>query len=165
MEVKHDLPRFSNNPFDLKSWRLQAGGLVKNPRSFAYDDLLALPKISLTDDFCCMEGWLVKDICWEGVRLASVLSLLEPQPQARVVLLASDEFSVVLPLERALEDTTILALRKGGLVLDDFNGGPVRLVLRNQQCYESVKGLNRISLLDTGTEGTAERIALARLRR
>ncbi len=165
MELKDDLPKFSCKPFDLKSWRLQVGGLANKVQSLAYEDLLALPGISLTDDFCCLEGWVVKDILWEGVRLSSVLNLAAPMPEARFVLLASEEFSVVLPIERALEETTILAMRKGGTALDEFHGGPVRLVLRNQQCYESVKGLTRISLLDTSEEGTAERIALSRIRR
>jgi len=141
------------------------GGLANEARSLSYDDLLALPKVSLTDDFYCLEGWRVKDILWEGVKLSSVLDLAEPKVLARFVLLASDEFSVVLPIERALEETTILALRKGGIALDEFHGGPVRLVLRNQQCYESVKGLSRISVLDTNEEGTAERIALSRIRK
>ncbi len=165
MELKDDLPKFSRQPFNLKSWRLQVGGLVNKVQSLAYEDLLALPRISLTDDFCCLEGWRVKDILWEGVRLSSVLKLLEPMREARFVLLASGEFSVVLPMERALEETTILALRKGGTALDEFHGGPVRLVLRNQQCYESVKGLTRISLLNTGEEGTAVQIALSRIRK
>ena len=165
METRQDLPKFSPKPFDLKSWRLQVDSLVNRPQFLKYDDLLALPKISLTDDFYCLEGWTVRDILWEGTRLSSVLNLLAPKPEARFVLLASNEFSVVLQLERALEESTILALRKGGIMLDEFNGGPVRLILRNQQCYESVKGLTRISLLDTSEEGTAERIALSRIRR
>src|SRR5512145_1173355 len=99
MELKPDLPQFSKRPFDPKSWRLQVGGFVRKAESLAYDDLLALPKVSLTDDFSCLEGWVVKDILWEGVKLSAVLDLLQPKPEARFVLLASDEFSVVLPLE------------------------------------------------------------------
>jgi DMSO/TMAO reductase YedYZ molybdopterin-dependent catalytic subunit len=164
MELKHDLPKFSPKPFNLQSWRLRCGGLTHKPQDLAYGDLLGLPKVSLTDDFSCLEGWRVENIRWEGVRLSSVIEILDPMPEARFVLLASDEFSVVLPLARALENTTILALRKDGFALDEFHGGPARLVLRDQQCYESVKGLNRISLLETQEAGTAARIALGRIR-
>ena len=165
MEIKPDLPKFSKRDFDLKTWRLQVGGQVQQPQNLQYQDLLALPKVSLTDDFTCLEGWVVKDVVWEGVKLSDVLGLLGLKAEARFVLLASDDFSVVLPLERALEETTILALRKGGVPLDEYHGGPVRLVLRGQECYESVKGLNKIEILEAGEEGTAERIALSRIRK
>jgi len=163
MEIKQDLPKFSKRDFDLKTWRLQASGLVKEPRSLRYDDLLALPKVSLADDFTCLEGWVVKDVVWEGVKLSDVLGLLGLKPEGRFIRLAGDDFSVVLPLERALEETTILALRKGGVLLDEYHGGPVRLVLRGHECYESVKGLNKLRVLEASEEGTAARIALSRI--
>lgn len=163
MEIKQDLPKFSRRDFDLRAWKLQAGGLIREPLHLEYTDLLALPKIGLTDDFTCLEGWVVKGVVWEGVKLADVLGLLGLKPAARFIRLASDDFSVVLPLARATEATTILALRKDGVSLDEYHGGPVRLVLRGQECYESVKGLNQIEVLEVSEEGAAARIALARI--
>jgi len=163
MEIKQELPNFSKQDFDLNSWRLQTDGLIREPLALEYDDLLALPKVSLTDDFTCLEGWMVKEIAWEGVRLSDVLELLGLSPQAQFVRLASDGFSVVLPLARALEATTILALRQDGVALDEYHGGPARLVLRGQECFESVKGLNQIRVLEMSEEGTAAYIALGRI--
>ena len=163
MEVKPDLPKFSKKDFDLKKWRLEVSGLVDHPRSLEHRDLLGMPKVSLTDDFQCLEGWVVKDILWEGVKLSAVLGLVGINPEARFVRLASDDFTVVLPRDRAFEDTTILALRKGGAALDEYHGGPVRLILRGQECYESVKSVNKIDVLKVIEEGTAARIALSRL--
>jgi len=163
MEIKQDLPRFSKQAFDLDAWKLHTGGLVREPKDLGYNDLLALPRVSLTDDFTCLEGWKVKDIVWEGVRLSDVLDLLELKPEAQFIRLASDNFSIVLPLARAMEATTILALRKGGVALDEYHGGPARLVLYGQECYESVKGLNKIEALEMNEEGTAAGIALGRI--
>lgn len=165
MEIKPDLPEFSKRDFDLKEWRLDVGGLAEQPRRLAYADLLALPKVSLTDDFRCLEGWVVKDVAWEGVKLSAVLALVAPKAEARYVLAAAGDFSVALPLARALEETTILALRKDGALLDAYHGGPARLVLRGQECYESVKSLDRLRLLAEAEEGAAARIALGRLAR
>ena len=165
MEIKEELPEFTRRDFDLAQWRLAVDGLVSEPRGLSYADLLALPKVAVTDDFRCVEGWVVKDVAWEGVKLAAVLGLLGLEPEARHVLLASGDFSVVLPLARAIEDTTILALRKDGAPLGPLHGGPARLVLRGQECYESVKALDRIRVLATPEEGTAARIALARIRK
>ncbi len=163
MEIKQDLPKFSKQAFDLTTWKLHVSGLVNDPRDLNYDDLLSLPRVSLTDDFFCLEGWKVEDILWEGVKLGDVLALLDLKPEAQYLRLASDGFSIVIPLARAVETTTILALRKGGIPLDEYHGGPVRLVLLGQECYESVKGLNIIEVLEKPEEGTAAGIALGRI--
>jgi DMSO/TMAO reductase YedYZ molybdopterin-dependent catalytic subunit len=163
MEIKEDLPKFSKQAFDLNTWKLCSSGFVREPKDLGYNDLLALLKVSLTDDFTCLEGWQVKGVVWEGVKLSNVLVLLGLKPETRFIRLASGDFSVVLTLERAMEATTILALRKGGVPLDEYHGGPVRLVLHVQECYESVKGLNKIDALESAEEGTAARIALGRI--
>ncbi len=165
MEIKRDLPKFSKREFDLGTWKLQVSGLVNNLRDLRYDDLLKLPRVSITDDFSCLEGWVVKDISWEGVKLSSVLQLLAMKPEARFVVLAAGQFSICRPLQRAMEETTILALRQGGIPLDEYHGGPVRLVLRDQQCFQSIKGLDQIILSDTEQKGTAADIALSRIGR
>jgi DMSO/TMAO reductase YedYZ molybdopterin-dependent catalytic subunit len=163
METRQDLPKYSIQDFDLKTWRLKICGLFHSPRDLKYDDLLELPGVSLTDDFTCLEGWKVEGVAWEGVKLSEVLSILGALPETRFLRLASGNYSLVLPLERAKQPTTLLALRKDGAPLDAFHGGPVRLVLHGQECYESVKGLDKIEALAESEESTAADIALGRI--
>ena len=163
MQVRQDLPRFVEKAFDLSRWRLQVEGLVRRPLSLRYEDIGRLPKVSLTDDFRCLEGWIVRDVVWEGVRVSSVFKLTELAPEATSVMFSSNDYSSVVSISKALEDSTILALGMMGKILDSYNGGPARLVFHEQECYESVKSVEKIQVLASHVEGTAKGIALSRL--
>jgi DMSO/TMAO reductase YedYZ molybdopterin-dependent catalytic subunit len=163
MQIREDLPKFNSKPIDLSSWRLRVDGLVRQRLNLTFDDLGGLPKVSLTEDFRCLEGWIVRDITWQGVRVSSILKLSELKPEAKGIMFSSGDYSTVLQTGKALEDTTILASAKSGKILDDYHGGPVRLVFQGHECYESVKSVDRIMALESYEEGTARNIALARL--
>ena len=66
--------------FDPKAWRLEIGGLVAKPRSFTYDELLALPRVDQVSTFHCVTGWTVHNVHWSGVRFKHLLDLVEPLP-------------------------------------------------------------------------------------
>jgi len=163
MQIREELPKFERKSIDLKRWRLRIEGLVEQPLSLTYDYITTLPKISLAEDFRCLEGWVVKGIVWEGVKVSCVLELAKLKPEATCLLFSSDGFSAALSVGKAFDNSTVLALGKGGKILDDYHGGPVRLVFHGQECYESVKSLDRIQALSGEVEGTAKRIALSRL--
>ncbi len=77
--------------FDPKTWRLEIGGLVKKPRSFTYDELLALPRAHQVNDFHCVTGWTVRNVRWSGVRFSHLLDQVEPLPQAKAIRFVSLE--------------------------------------------------------------------------
>src|SRR5713101_4272636 len=58
--------------FDRATWRLELGGLVQQPLSLSYDELLALPKATQISTFHCVTGWSVKNVHWGGVRLTEL---------------------------------------------------------------------------------------------
>ena len=122
-----------------------------------YEDIGGLPNLSLTRDFRCPEGWIVRGV------LSSVFELAELETEATGVAFSSGDYSTVMPISKALEYSTILALSMGGKVLDSNYGGPVRLVFHGQECYDSVKSVDKVRVLANQVEGTAKRIALARL--
>lgn len=163
MQVRQNLPKFDKKTFDPSKWRLHVDGVVAQPLSLRYADIERLPNVSLTQDFRCLEGWVVSGIVWQGVRVSSVLKLAESKPEATSVMFSSGNYTTVLPITRALENSTILALGMRGKVLNSYHGGPVRLVFHGQECYDSVKSVNRIQVLVSHVEGTAKEIALARL--
>jgi DMSO/TMAO reductase YedYZ molybdopterin-dependent catalytic subunit len=136
--------------FDEQSWRLEIGGLVGKPRTFTYRELAALPRAHETRDFHCVTGWTVRGVRWSGVRLSSVLDLVEPHPSARAVRFSSLEepYNDSLTLAQARLHDVLLALELDGKPLSRPHGSPVRVVIPEMYGYKGVKWLTRIELLD-----------------
>lgn len=157
-----DLPRHSSGPF-LRDQRLAISGEVRDPLALSYNDIWGLPTTRLLEDFRCLEGWVVKDVLWEGVRVSDVLRPGLLRRSARWVLFGSGDYTATLSLETALRSTTVLALKMRGRRLTKDQGGPYRLVFERHECYESVKCVDRIVALSRPIRGTARAIATSRI--
>lgn len=155
------LPVHPHPALDAEGYRLHIGGLVERPLALSRGDLLALPQHQLHDDFTCIEGWVVPQLRWRGVRLAAVLAAAGVRPQARWVQAVCGDFSLPLPLAEAGE--ALLALELNDAPLTAEHGAPVRLLLPGGQCFTSVKWLERIELRADADANTAEATARARL--
>jgi len=89
---------------------LRIEGLVRQPLSLRYEDIGRLPNVSLTQDFRCLEGWIVRGVAWQGVRVSSVFELAELETEATSVMFSSGDYNTVTPISKSLEYSTILAL-------------------------------------------------------
>jgi DMSO/TMAO reductase YedYZ molybdopterin-dependent catalytic subunit len=157
-----DLPVFSAGP-KTTTRQLSLEGHFQSPKVLTLQELRRLPKVGLTEDFRCLEGWVVRGVVWEGIRVADVLHLSGLLKDARWILFGSGEFTTVVDVKTASRGNTILAMRKSGKQLTKAHGGPLRLVFESHQCYESVKSVDRIVALSKFTEGTAHGIATSRI--
>ena len=155
------LPVHPHPPLDLREYRLRVDGLVDQPVELSIGDLMELPQQELEDDFTCLEGWVVPQIRWRGVQLATVLGLVAVRPEARWVQATFEEFSLPLPLDRA--GSALLALMLDGAPIPVEHGAPVRLLVPDGECFTSIKWLEHLELRSTPAANTAEMIARARL--
>lgn len=155
-------PHDSAPPFG-PDWRLTVDGLVATPLSLSHRDLLGLPRDSLVSDFECVEGWMVPKNRWEGVRVATLLELALPQSDARYVTFVAGEFRTVLSLETACSAAVLLAYRRNDAELQRAHGHPLRLVVEEGQCYQSLKWVHALHVTAEKGEETARRIALGRI--
>ena len=160
--VLKDLPSHPPKLRSAKGW-LIVEGEVERPISLSIAKLERLPKTGLTEDFKCLEGWVVKGVVWQGVRLGSVLETAGLKKSAKYVLICSGDFTTTMKLGRSLEKNSILALRKWGKKLSLNDGGPLRLVFEGHQCFESVKSVDRIVVTSEPVKGSAKNIAFARI--
>ena len=142
---------------------LRIYGLVERNLNLTLDDIKALPKVGLTFDFRCVEGWEIKDTQWQGARVRDILLLAKPLSNAKYVIFKSGDYTITLSLDKIMQDDVILAYEYMGKPLTKEKGGPIRLVFPSQYCYESVKWLREIELTDIYKEGTGKRIALSRI--
>ena len=167
---------------DEETWTLGLSGPGRELR-LTLDDLKALPARSLTVVLECAGhrrneyeppargvGWgvgAVSEAVWTGARLRDVLGLLGTGDTAGHVLLegadagpvGDDDFSPfarAIPIEKALDDDTLLAWEMNGEPLGSEHGAPLRAIVPGWYATDSVKWLVRIETLDTPFEGHFE---------
>jgi DMSO/TMAO reductase YedYZ molybdopterin-dependent catalytic subunit len=146
--------------FDPKAWRLEIGGLVEKPRSFTYDELLALPRAHQVNDFHCVTGWTVHDVHWSGVRFSHLLDQVRPLPEAKAIRFVSLEqpYDDSLTLGQLHLPDVLLALEMDGKPLTRPHGSPARVVIPEMYGYKGVKWLSRIELVDHQPTGYWEEL-------
>ena len=135
--------------FDPASYRLEFSGLVRKPRSFTYEELLALPRAHQVSTFHCVTGWTVHDVRWSGVRFEHLLDLVEPLPSATALRFDSLEvpYNDSLTLEQVGLHDVMLALQMDGQPLSRPHGSPARVVIPEMYGYKGVKWLSKIELV------------------
>ncbi|MHC9292345.1 molybdopterin-dependent oxidoreductase [Mycobacterium sp. LTG2003] len=152
-------------------WSLRIDGLVGNPRTITYGDLLNYPKVGVTMVHeCCGSPFepdvptrRVANVTWSGARLGDVLTDCRPDAQARYVVsygadsgafagVTADAYMKDLPLSRVDADV-LLCYELNGAQLPAEHGFPVRLVVPGFYGTNSVKWLTRIELADRRPHG------------
>jgi DMSO/TMAO reductase YedYZ molybdopterin-dependent catalytic subunit len=143
---------------DPDVWRLDVTGLVERPATFGLRDVGSFPPVEQTQTLECISngvgGGLMSNAAWRGVRLADLLRTTRPAPAARFAELhAADGYVDVISLDKAMEETTILAYEMNGEPLTDRHGAPVRLLVPGAYGEVSVKWIDRVALIDHDERG------------
>ena len=141
--------------FDPNGYTLEIGGLVRKPRSFTYDELLALPRSHQVSTFHCVTGWTVQNVHWSGVRFQHLLDLVEPLPTAKALRFDSLEvpYNDSLTTEQVKLHDVMLALEMDGQPLSRPHGSPARVVIPEMYGYKGVKWLSKIELVASQPTG------------
>lgn len=142
----------------FQRWSLSVEGLVARPRSFSLEELTRLPAESHIILHACEEGWsYIAE--WTGVRLATVLDLVDVRPEARYVVFEpfanpNQSRQVVrvlwdsIDMADAFHPQTLLAYGMNGEMLPPDHGAPLRLRLGRHLGYKNTKYLSRIMVTD-----------------
>jgi DMSO/TMAO reductase YedYZ molybdopterin-dependent catalytic subunit len=131
---------------DSKGYRLEVTGLVQNPQSLTYQEVLALPNVKRAITLHCVEGW-DEHLLFEGVRLADVLALAKPKKGVRTVIFyAADGYSSSLTYDDVTRLDLMLAAKINGKVLDAKRGFPFQVVAESKWGYKWVKWVTQIEL-------------------
>ncbi|MGA9767651.1 MAG: molybdopterin-dependent oxidoreductase [Blastocatellia bacterium] len=161
-----DFYEVSKNAFDpqvdSKRWKLEIGGLVDNPLTFTYDDIKALPSIEQFATLACISnevgGNLIGNALWRGLRLKDLLAQAGlMQNVVDIVLRASDDYTDSIPLDRAIQDSTLLVYEMNGEPLTPAHGFPVRLIVPGIYGMKNVKWITRIEAIDRDLKGYWQR--------
>jgi len=169
----HDVPIV-----DPEKHVIKIQGLVENPISLTISDLSALPQKSFYAVLECSgnkrsfqlpaaggiqwEQGAVGNAEWTGVALRELLEKAKPQKNARFItvrgadkpaLPSTPEFIRSIPIEKAYEPDSLLALKMNREPLPLLHGGPVRLVLPRWYGQNWIKWVTEINLTAEEDQG------------
>ncbi len=150
---------FTVDPQDLDAllagWVLTVDGLVDKPRSYTFQQLVALARLDQVMDFHCVTGWSVHDVPWNGVHMQTLLEAVGVKSGATHITFHTENsiYNESLPLDVALEPHTMLAYGVCGSTLPLDHGFPLRLVIPRLLGYKSAKYVQRLELTDAPLQG------------
>ncbi|HZU13323.1 MAG TPA: molybdopterin-dependent oxidoreductase [Chloroflexota bacterium] len=135
---------------DPASFQLHVGGLVDEPRTYSYHDLLAMPAVHETRYFQCVTGWSVPHPRWTGVRLWDLVAASRPISDARAlhVRCLDQAYTESLTLDQARQADVLLAYGLNGHPLSRDQGFPLRLVVPGMYGYKFAKWVNHVEVVD-----------------
>lgn len=150
---------FSDPNVDSLSWSLTVNGAVEKPYTLNYRQIVTLPMKQQYESMMCISnevgGPYMSNALWEGIPLADLLQRAGGiKPGAtKVVLYAVDDYSDSIHLTKALEPTTLVALRMNGQMLPAGHGFPARLLVPGIYGMKHVKWINRIEVTNQDYQG------------
>ena len=147
-----------------ETWTLDVDGLVSKPVRVSYPDLLLMPSVRQTVTVECAGnppgGTLVGTSVWSGVPLSVLLKQADVGRAASTVVLHGADsgdsegvppgthFARAIPIEKAMDPSTLLAYEMNGDPLPEAHGFPVRALVSGWYGMDSVKWLTRIEVLN-----------------
>ncbi|HET9481148.1 MAG TPA: protein-methionine-sulfoxide reductase catalytic subunit MsrP [Candidatus Polarisedimenticolia bacterium] len=151
--------------FPYHPWSVEVAGLVRRPRRFDIDELLAsMPLEERLYRHRCVEAWSMA-VPWTGFTFRALLHKVEPLSTARFVRLVSFDrpelapgqamqswypwpYYEALSMAEAANELTLLATGIYGHPLPMQHGAPIRLVTPWKYGFKSIKSITRIEFLD-----------------
>ena len=126
-------------------WTLDVGGAVAHRLHWDWAAFQAQPQATHVTDIHCVTTWSRFDNRWDGVATRTLLDIVEPDADARfVVLQASDGYTTNLPLADFAASDALIAHSWEGKPLTREHGGPVRLIVPHLYLWKSAKWLKAI---------------------
>jgi DMSO/TMAO reductase YedYZ molybdopterin-dependent catalytic subunit len=135
-------------------WSLTVDGLVERPFTLGWDELRALPSVTITTDIHCVTKWSKFDTRWTGVRVRDLVERAGARPDATHVMGHAEQgYTANLPLADLLRDDALVAWAYDDADIEPVHGGPVRLVVPHLYFWKSPKWLRRLELMAADAPG------------
>ncbi|MFZ0218269.1 MAG: sulfite oxidase-like oxidoreductase, partial [Candidatus Dormiibacterota bacterium] len=145
--VTRDFPVLSAGPTPhtpRAQWSFTLNGAVDAPRSWTWEEFLALPSEIVTVDIHCVTKWSKLATNWRGVAVDTVLGSI--RTDAPYVTAWSDGgYTTNLSLEDLSAGRAWIAYEYGGGSLEPEHGGPARLLVPHLYFWKSAKWLRGLT--------------------
>jgi DMSO/TMAO reductase YedYZ molybdopterin-dependent catalytic subunit len=152
-----DFPVLSAGPTPrtpLADWTFTLDGLVKEPRTWTWEALQALPSRDFVVDISCVTKWTHLDMRWHGVSIDTFLDAVELDPKAAFAIAYSDGgYTTNLPIADIVNDQSFIAYGYDGAPLTPEHGGPARMVVPHLYFWKSAKWVRGIRFVEKDQPG------------
>lgn len=148
----------------IEPWTIAIAGMVKQPRTIGYDDLLK--QVSLEERVYrhrCVEAWAMT-VPWTGFPLADLVKLAEPLSSAKYIVFTTAAQADTMPglrqswypwpytegltLQEAANELPFLSIGMYGKTLPPQNGAPIRLTVPWKYGFKSAKSIVKVEFTD-----------------
>jgi DMSO/TMAO reductase YedYZ molybdopterin-dependent catalytic subunit len=146
--VTRDFPVLSAGPTphtSLTEWDFTIRGLIDQPVSWTWEEFLALPSETITEDIHCVTKWSKLDTVWKGVSLDALLEHVETGAEY-VLVFCDGGYTTNLPLVDLTGGKAWIAYEYGGEPLEPEHGGPARLLVPHLYFWKSAKWVRGLEL-------------------
>lgn len=147
---------------NLDTWQLQLTGLVDQPLTLKFADILAAPQTEFYLTVECIGnrtgGKQIGNALWTGTPLLPFLKQVGIQDKAVEFLLhAADSYETTLPVTDLMRPDVQLVHRMNGEPLTKAHGFPVRIIIPGRYGQKQPKWLTEIEAIATPKKGYWER--------
>ena len=154
-----DINAFVKPTVDHSGWRLKIHGLVGAPYELNFEQVQKdFEVVEMAHTLTCISndvgGHLISTAVWRGVRLKDVLERAQlREGTVDIVFRAAEGYSDSIPLEKAVEETTLLVFGMNGEALPREHGFPARIIVPGIYGMKNVKWLTEIEAVDHDYQG------------
>ena len=146
---------------NIDLWHLEIGGLVQNAATWRFQDLEGFKPTTQETTLMCisngLDAGLISNAVWKGLPLRDLLDQAGVlSGAARVRLHGVDNYTDTIPLEKAMEPTTLLAYEMNGAPLPDRHGYPLRVIVPGYFGEKNVKWLTKVEATGANAKGFYE---------
>jgi DMSO/TMAO reductase YedYZ molybdopterin-dependent catalytic subunit len=133
---------------DINTYTLKISGLVNNPVSLSYNDVLAMTAYEKLITLHCVEGWDAT-VLWKGVLLKDIIDKASAEGTANTVIFHSvDGYTTSLPLQDIIDKNIIMAYSSNRITLPAELGYPFIVVAEDKLGYKWARWVTEIELSD-----------------
>lgn len=148
-------------PFQIDPWTIKVHGLVNNPKTYDFDDLVRrFPLEERLYRFRCVETWAMA-VPWTGFQISHLIKEVDPKPKAKYIRMVTahrpDEMPGIasqphypwpyfeaLRLDEAMNELALFVTGIYGKPLPKQNGAPFRLITPWKYGLKSIKSIVEI---------------------
>ena len=142
---------FDEPDLSLATWKLRIEGNVAHPLELSISDLLESPATQQESLLECAgngeSGGAVSMGIWQGVPMFTLLKMAGADATGDVLLEGAEGYLRIVPGKKCRAPESLIAIKLNGRFLPRRNGFPARVILPGWYGMDSVKWLQRITVL------------------